>query len=701
MERIAAFIVNHRKAIIVVFVVLTLVCAPLALLVKVNYNLIDYLPAAAPSTTAIELMGQEFDEPIPNAEVMINDVTLLEAQEWKERLAAVPGVSSVGWLDDVIDLKQPLALADQATIENFFKDNTARYNLVLTESAVPLVEELIGPDNALAGEAPSTVAVQGAAVNEVTGAFAILIPAIIILLALFTSSWIEPFLLLVTIGVSIVINMGTNFVFGEISFITNSVSPILQLAVSLDYAIFLLHAFADQRKVHADAKDAMRSAVRISFSTIASSGATTLFGFLALAFMAFLIGADLGINLAKGIIFSFITSMIFLPALTLGLYKVMDRTTHRPLMPSFRGVHKVLLKLAIPVTILVMLALVPSYLGQSRTAFLYGTESAGSGTRAALDAEKISEEFGTSTPVIVLVPRGDVARETELGQALLELDHVTGLMSYASTVGAELPPVLLEREVIGQFYSKDYARLIVYTDTATEGATAFDTVERISETTQRFYPENSYLLGRSATLYDMMHVVQSDNTRINLIAIAAIFLVLLIAFRSLILPFILLVTIESAIWINLAIPYFADTSINYIGYLVLSTVQLGATVDYAILLTSTYMRFRKDRPKGQAVREALGTSFKSILVSATVLSLAGFTLFFSSSNAIVQDIGQLLGRGTLLSFLMVVIFLPALLLLFDPLIKRLTIKSEFFNSLSGNTSPAHVVSATSYSGETS
>jgi predicted RND superfamily exporter protein len=681
VDRFAHIVVNHRKAVIAVFIVLALICAPLMLLVKVNYNIIDYLPESSQSTQAIRIMDEEFDDAVPNLQVMVHDVTLPQALEYKERFAAVEGVTSVLWLDDVVDIRQPLGIADADVVEGYYRDGTALFNLAVREGAeqdaLAALYDIVGPDNAVGGEASSLAAVQTAAVNEVLGAFAILIPAIIILLALSTSSWIEPLLLLASIGVAIVLNMGTNIIYDDVSFITNAVSPILQMAVSLDYAIFLLHSFADYRKQHADVSVAMRHAIRTSFSTVASSGATTLFGFLALVFMDFLIGANLGINLAKGIIFSFVTSMVFLPALTLCVYRLMDRTKHRPLLPSFANVHRVLSKLAVPVIIVVALVIVPSFLGQSRTDFLYGAESGGGGTRAQFDTEKIEQEFGESNLVVMLVPRGDIAREQMLGQRLEGLEHVTSVVSYAKTVGVTIPSDFLDESITNQFYSAHYARLIISTDVPPEGDLAFAAMGEIRDVSQELYGDAAYTLGRSMNLYDMKTVVQQDNLRVNLIAVVAIFLVLLLTFRSLVLPFLLVLTIEAAIWINLAIPYFTGTSINYIGYLVLNTVQLGATVDYAILLTNAYLRLRKSMPKRDAIRQALGSSFKSILVSASVLTLAGFTLVGTSTNPIVSDIGSMLGRGTLLSFAMVVCFLPPMLTLLDPLIGKFTWKAGF------------------------
>jgi predicted RND superfamily exporter protein len=681
MDRFTHIIVNHRKAIIVIFIALTLVCAPLILLVKVNYNIIDYLPESSQSTQAIQIMGDEFDDAVPNLQVMVHDVTLPQALEYKERLAAVEGVTSVLWLDDVVDIHQPLEIADADTVRTYYRDNTALFNLAVREGAeqdaLAALYDIVGPDNAVGGEASSLAAVQTAAVSEVLGAFAIVIPAILILLALSTSSWIEPLLLIVSIGVAMVINMGTNIIYDDVSFITNAVSPILQLAVSLDYAIFLLHSFADYRKQYSDVTVAMRHAVRTSFSTVASSASTTLFGFLALVFMDFLIGANMGISLAKGIVFSFITSVVFLPALTLCVYRLMDRTKHRPLLPSFENVHRVLSKVAVPVIIVVIIAIVPSYLGQSRTDFLYGAESGGGGTRSQFDTEKIEQEFGESNLVVMLVPRGDIAREQLLGQRLEGLEHVTSVVSYTKTVGATIPSEFLDESVTNQFYSANYARLIISTDVPPEGDVSFAAMGEIRDVAQEFYGDGAYTLGRSMNLYDMKTIVQQDNLRVNLIAVVAIFLVLLVTFRSLVLPFLLLLTIEAAIWINLAIPYFTGTSINYIGYLVLNTVQLGATVDYAILLTNTYTRLRKSMPKREAIKRALGSSFKSILVSASVLTLAGFTLVGTSTNPIVSDIGSMLGRGTLLSFALVVCFLPTILTLLDPLIGKFTWKANF------------------------
>lgn len=683
MDRFSNIIIRHKKPVIVIFIAVALVCLFLLLFVDVNYNMVDYLPPDAQSTTALNIMNSEFTESMPNASVMAKNVSLTEALEYKQKLASIDGVTQVMWLDDMMDIKQPLEMGDTDTIEGFYKDGNALFSVTIAKGiekeACNDILNLIGSDNALTGEAPALVFIQETTASTVVKALAILLPVVILILVLSTASWLEPLLFLLVIGISIVINMGTNIIFGEISFMTNSISPILQLACSLDYAVFLLHSFQDNRKKYTNVEDAMRHAMKESMSTVATSAATTLFGFLALLFMNFGIGADLGINLAKGIIFSFISVMVFLPALILCIYKMIDKTQHRAFMPSFGNVNRVLSKIAVPAVIIVSILIVPTFLGQGRTGFLYGNDTVDPNTRYGRDTVAVEQQFGKSTVMALLVPRGDVAKEQMLCDELEQLDRITGVMSYAANVGAVIPPEYLGDDITGQFYSENYARIIVYTDTPAEGDIAFKTVENINEKTKAHYGETFYTLGQSANLYDMKSIVQKDNVVVNLIAVIAIFIVLLVTFKSATLPFLLVLTIEAGIWINLAIPYFSGTPINFLGYLVVSTIQLGATVDYAILLTNTYLRNRRQMPKREAISVSLGGSFKSILVSALTLSTAGFTLFATSSNSAIADIGLLLGRGTLLSFAMVVCFLPTLLVVFDKAIEKVTFKTKFFH----------------------
>ena len=685
MDTFFSLIIRHKKSVLATFLLATAICAVLALKVPVNYNLVDYLPRDAQSTTAIELIKGEFEGNLPNARVMLTNVSIPEALDFKEKISSTDGVLSVTWLDDVVGLDTlrttPLEFLDTSLVKNYYSDNNALMTLTIENGkesiAVNAIYGLIGENNAASGEAVNIAKTQEMAVSEVLNAMAILTPILLVILTISTTSWIEPLLFLLTIGIAVIINMGTNIMFKNISFITLTVSPVLQLAVSMDYAIFLLHNFNDYRSSHGPEK-AMLLALKRSLPTVAASAATTVIGFAALIFMRFGIGADLGLNLLKGVAFSFISVMIFLPSLTLLTYKAIDRTRHARLMPDFKNTGNVLMKLRIPFLMLAIIILVPCYLAQSNVEFLYGAGNIARASRAGKDTALIEEKFGEENVLVLLVPKENAGKEAELCDALSGIPNVTNVVSYVTSAGAEIPREFIPEDVAKQFYSENYARILIYTNTEEEGPITFDTVRAITDAAEKFY-DTHYLAGQSATLYDMKNVVSADNSFVNLLAVIGIYIVLLITFRSLSLPFILLFTIETAIWINLAIPYFAGNALNFVGYLIINTVQLGATVDYAILMTNTYMNNRKTLNKRDAMEIALADNLPAVLTSAGILSTAGFALALSSSNPIVSDLGTLLGRGTLLSLGMVTLVLPALLVLFDKIIKKTTFSVKEWN----------------------
>ena len=680
MNAISRLVIRHRHGTVALFLVVAVIGALLATQVSVNYNMIDYLPEDAESTVALDVMAEEFQGAVPSVYVMVDDVSLQEADMLKDELAALEGVQMVTWLDDTVDLKTPIETVDAETMEAYYKDGSALYMVAVEDGkeiiATDAIYELVGEKGALTGDSVSTATMQKVAFEECMKAICILVPVVIVLLLLTTTSWLEPVLFLFAIGIAVLLNMGTNAFLGEISFITQAISPILQMAVSLDYAIFLLNAFEEHRQTETDPKRAMELAVKQAVPAVAASALTTLFGFLSLTFMRFEIGGDLGLNLIKGIIFSYISVMFFLPALTLCFHGLLDKTKHKQILPNPGRVAQYLLRFGVPLLIMLCLTVAPSFLAQSRTGFIYGTGDPAEGSRLAYDTQRVDEKFGTANAMVVLVPRGDVAREKLLCDDLAQLDHVTSIVSYAVTVGPTIPSDFLDPDLITQLYSEHYARIILTTNTGFEGEDAFSLVRQIRETVDEYYDE-SYTCGQSANLYDMMEAVQGDTALVNGVAIIAIALTLLFTFRSALLPLLLILVIESAIWVNLAVPYFQDMSISYIGYLVVNTVQLGATIDYAILLTETYLQKRKRLPRKAAVREALGESMMSILTSAAIISIAAFTLAFTSTNYLVADLGMLLCRGTVLSLVMVLFMLPKLLELFDGGIQRLTLRSGF------------------------
>lgn len=684
MNGLSHGITKYRKTVLVLFVIIGLLSAAATSFVSVNYNMVDYLPEEARSTTAIRIIQEEYGGEMPNVRVMLTNVSIQEALTYKEKISEIQGVSSVTWLDDVIGLNTltstPLDFLDPTLLKNYYKESSALLTLSVEsgqeKDAVSAIYNLIGDGNAASGDGVNTATSQEMSFSEVMKAVAILVPVIILILIVSTTSWIEPVLFLASIGIAIIINMGTNLFFGEVSFITQAISPILQLAVSLDYAIFLLHSFNEFRTEHEPVK-AMQLAMKKALSAISASAATTVLGFLALTAMRFRIGPDLGINLVKGVILSFVSVMIFLPALTLITFKYIDKTKHRPFIPEFKGIGAKLLKIRIPFLIIAVVLVVPCFLAQSNTEFMYGMGGITKAARVGRDTAAIDERFGKENTLVLIVPKENAGREAELSEALARIPHINSVVSYASAVGAEIPAQYVPEQVVKQFYSENYTRIILYADTPEEGELTFETIEAVMAETANYYGIY-YMAGQSATLYDMRSIVSVDTGFVNLIAIIGIFIVLLITFKSLTMPLILLFTIETAIWINLSFAYFAGQSFNFIGYLVISTVQLGATVDYAILLTDRYLGNRRIMHKFEAMKKTVDENLEAIIISAVILATAGFTLALTSTNPIISELGTLLGRGTVLSFLMVIGVLPALLMLLDRVIEKTTLKSGFY-----------------------
>ncbi len=399
---------------------------------------------------------------------------------------------------------------------------------------------------------------------------------------------------------------------------------------------------------------------------------------MALSLMNFQIGSDLGINLVKGILLSFISVMVFLPALTLLFYKWIDKTQHKPLIPRFNKVGNIVVKLRIPSLLLVALLIVPAFMAQSETNFIYGLGDQPESTRAGSDKMKIQEEFGAYTPMVLLVPKGDMAKEEAFVQDIEKIDQVSSVLAYVNTVSSAIPPEYLDESITEQFYSDNYSRIIINTTTKNEGDQAFSLIENIKQTAEEYYGDEAHSLGESVTLYDIKNTIQKDNALVNLLTVLTIALVLIVTFKSISYPIVLLLTIQTAVWINLSVPYFSDSSLVYVGYLIISTVQLAATVDYAILLTEDYTTNRKQMSARKAIKKTLDEKTFSIGISAAILSSVGFILAFTSSNPIVSSIGLLLGRGTLLAFIMVVFFLPALVLVFDKVIEKTTWKANHY-----------------------
>ncbi|MHB1315411.1 MAG: efflux RND transporter permease subunit [Christensenellales bacterium] len=671
----------HKKTVLILFSAIILLCLLLSSLVQVNYRLSDYLPDEVPSTVAIKTMQEHFDENIPNLLICMKDVSVAEALVFKEQIKALSGVEGVLWLDDAISIYTPLEMADKDTVEAWYKDGNALFSVTVNKDQIAnhviAIREFVGSRGIIAGEAVNQTNIQNSTVNEVAKITLYVIPLVLIILLLSTGSWFEPVLFIITIGVAIIINEGTNAFLNNVSFVTRSTSAVLQLAVSMDYAVFLLHRFSRYRQEGMEIREAMSKAMAGSFSAIAASMMTTVIGFLVLVLMRFRIGADMGIVLAKGVLLSFLCVMILLPVLAVATAKIMDRTRHRPFLPSFHKFGRFVVRICVPLAIVVMILIIPGYLGQRNNQFVYGSSGMNSvESQAGRDAEEINGMFGESVQMVLLVPSGDIVNEADLCGKLENTAHVKSVISYTNLIGEQIPEDILSEDQLSQFRSDGFSRIILYVDTNDEGEEAFRTVEEVRAAANGYYPGNYYLVGQSVVNYDLKDTIVKDNHVVTIAVVLAIGLVLLLTFRSLSIPLVLLLVIEGATWLNLSIPYFTGDTLTFLGYQIISSVQLGATVDYGILFVQHYMDNRKTYTKREAVVKTVSETAASILTPASILTIAGLTLGLVSSNAIISQLGAVLGRGAALSAALVLLMLPGILLLCDGIIQKTTLKKN-------------------------
>ena len=670
-----AAVIRYRRRVLALYAAAAVLCALLSLLVSVNYDINDYLPPDAPSTIAIDVMEEAFGGGIPNVRAMVRDVTVPEALAYKQQIARVEGVTAVTWLDDVADVTVPLEMQDPDTVAAYYKDGAALFTITVSDDqraeAVAAIDSLLGDAGALTGSAVSTAAATNSTVVEVAKIAAIAVLYVVFILALTTASWAEPVLIMVGMGAAILINNGTNLIFGEISFVTSAAGSILQLAVSLDYSVFLIHRFAEVRAARpgADPGDCMVEALTKSASSILSSGLTTVIGFAALVLMQFQIGPDLGLALAKGVGFSLLTVFTFVPALVVTALPWMDKTHHKPLLPSFTGFGRLVSRIMLPMVAVLAVIMVPSYLASNANAYYYGAgHMFAADTEVGRDTEAIEAVFGQSDTYVLLVPAGDTATQSELSAALHALPQVTGIISYVDTAGSEIPPGFLDDATLAQLVSGDTTRMVLSVAADYEGDAAFALVEQVRAIAQQYYPDSWYLAGQGVSTYDLMDTITGDMAMVNFVAIAAVFLVLLVLERSLILPIVLVLCIETAIWFNLALPYFTGTVVFYIAYLIISSVQLGATVDYAILFSDRYREYRETLDKKPAIVATVATVTTSVLTTGSGLAVVGFLMGAISSNQLLAQLGNFLGVGSLASLTIVLLALPGILYLIDPLI---------------------------------
>lgn len=673
----AGFIVDHNKGIRRVFLILLFISLLFTPFVNINYDLTKYLPANAPSKAAINKMEETFGYP-GTARLMLKDVTIYEANAMKQQLEKIEGVDRILWLDTTENVYESNSFMNDDDVSDYYKDNKAVMDVTfvkgdsskLTHKAIDKIEEIIGDKGYLVGSAPQNKFTEEEVSSQMNLILAIGVIFVFLVLLVTTSSWFEPVLFLSVIGTAIFINRGTNIFLNSISFITNNVSAVLQLAVSMDYSIFLLNAYKVEQKKETDKTVALKNALRTSIKTISASSLTTFVGFIVFVIMKFSMGFDLGIVLAKGIVCSIFSIVFFMPSLILSWMPIIEKTRHKEFLPEFDKTSKFVNKVSKGFFIFAMIILIPSYVAQGMTNFMYGNDAVGAGEGTLLyeHSEEINKVFGRSNLNVILVPANNNVTERALAEKLKSLDYVKSVTSLADTLPEGIPERIIPSDTASLLHKAGYARILVFTKTKGESKLAYKAANEIKQIVNEYYPNENYITGNTYATMDMENILKDDYNKVNNLSLLGVFLVVAFSFKSVLLAVLAMIPIEMAIFVNMSFSYIYGTKLAFIGYIVVSSIQLGATVDYAILSISNYRELRKRLNKKESAIKMTKFSMHSIITSGTILVICGYVVSFISKLPAIGQLGHLIGRGAIVSMTFVIFLLPALLILFDGLL---------------------------------
>lgn len=668
-----------KKGLIIMIVITLLVIASIVLIPfsKTNYDLTTYLPKNSDTINGINTLTSEFGEET-NIQLQINNVDVTTTMQLKQSLQQISGIKQIIWLDDYVDLHEvPISMIPVSQSENFYQDGNALFTIVLAYDSYDLaVDHVINQikdivfdhDYAFRGEAINNIENRTIADDEIFKIALIIVPILIIILFLASSSWFEPVLILSTLAIAVIINYGTNFFVPNVSFITKTMALALQLALSIDYALFLTHRYREEREITDNSNTAMKAAFKKTFPAITASALTTIAGFLSLMFMRYRIGLDIGIVLSKGILLSYLATLIVLPIILVWSDHLIEKTKHKTFIKAPKWYIHVMDKIKYPLLALLGVVIVVGLIFQQKTNYLYGNNvSFNKQATITQDLNMMDEQFGVWNQMVILIPKYQVNDQVDLIQSLLSTEHVNTVQSLYTIIDPQTPTTMIPQSLKDQFVGDTYERMVLTIDLSEENQDLYILSDNIKTQVSEHF-NDFHVIGTPTATTEIKDVVTHDAWLVTSLSIIAIFVILAITFKSIFIPILLVGIIQSAIWINVSILYAANTTTLYIGYLIVMAIQLGATIDYAVLLTNRYLQNRTTMKRKEALYYAFERASVTIFISAVVLSLAGFIEGLFSNISAIKDIGFLLGKGTLISVFFVYIFLPPVLLILDKIL---------------------------------
>ena len=677
MIKFGKWIAKH-KVIIVIISLLLLIPSFLGMAAtRVNYDILSYLPDSLETVEGQDIMVDEFGMGAFSM-VVIEDMDLKDVATLKQKFQDVEHVKDVLWYDSVADLSIPVSMIPDKFKDAFFNgdatmmialfDNTTSSDAAM--EAVTDMRKIANEQCFISGMSGVVTDIKNIALEEMPIYVVIAACLSLLVLILAMDSLVVPVLFLISVGLAVVYNLGSNIFLGQVCYITKSLTAVLQLGVTMDYSIFLLNSFEAYKKKYDEKERAMAHAIADTFKSVAGSSVTTIAGFLALCVMTFALGRDMGIVMAKGVVIGVICCVTVLPAMILVFDKAIEKTKHKALLPNMDKASGFITKHYKVWLIVFLVLLYPAIYGNNHTQIYYNIDKS---LPATLDSnvsnEKLKEDFDMSTVHMVLLKNGlDSKQKTQMLDQIEKVDGVKWSLGMNSLIGPTFPESMIPSNIKEMLQSDNYEVQFVcseYSSATDECNAQLDAIQKI---VKEYSPE-SMVIGEAPLMKDLQDTTDVDLQRVNILSMAAIFVIILFVFKSISLPFILLAVIEFAIFVNMAIPYYQGVTLPFVASIVIGAIQLGATVDYAILMTSNYQKQRHlGRTKKESISIAHKFSMKSIIISGCSFFAATFGVALYSQVDMIGSICTLLARGAVISTVVVLLVLPAMFMVFDPVI---------------------------------
>lgn len=680
MIKTGKWIAKHKKLILFIGLLLIIPSCMGIAATRINYDILSYLPDDLETVKGQDILVDEFGMGAFSM-VVVEDMELKDAAALKDEIEAVDHVKDVLWYDDIMDLSVPVEMLPKDLREAFFNGNATMMialfdNTTSSDESMEALTELrkITANRCfLSGMTGIITDIKSLAIKEMPAYVVIAAGLSLIVLILAMDSLVVPVLFLLSIGIAVLYNLGSNVFLGEISYITKALTAVLQLGVTMDYSIFLVNCYEENKeRFPGENERAMAHAISNTFKSVVGSSVTTVAGFIALCFMSFTLGKDMGIVMAKGVVIGVICCVTLLPSMILIFDKAIEKTKHKALLPDFSKASAFITKHYKVWLVIFLVLLYPAIYGNGHTEVYYNIDKS---LPADLDSNvanaKLKDTFDMSNIHMVLLENGLEAKDkSEMLAELKDVDGVRWALGMDSFVGPALPDSMIPKDVKKMLRSDKYELQFICSQYETATDEVNNQIAEIQKIVKKYSP-GSMVIGEAPLTKDLADVTDVDFRNVNIISVAAIFLIIMIVFKSISLPIILVAVIEFAICVNMAIPYYQGTTLVFVAGVVIGTIQLGATVDYAILMTS---RYQKERGLGKSKKEAISiahrTSMKSIIISGCSFFAATFGVGLYSKVDMISGITNLLSRGAVISTLVVLLVLPAMFMIFDPIICR-------------------------------